>query len=48
MEALSIDALRGMLARVADQVDQEAESGDLSMSDGDSIRWETTRKPVVF
>ncbi len=48
MEALSIDCLKGMLAMVTEQIDQEAESGHLSMADGDCIKWTTTRTPVTF
>jgi hypothetical protein len=48
MESLSIDVLRGMLASVADRVDEEAESGKLVMADGDQIEWTTERTPVEF
>lgn len=48
MESLSIDVLRSMLAKVIEQVQGEAENGELSMQDGDVIRWQTTRKPITF
>lgn len=48
MESLSIDVLRGMLARVVERIEGEAESGRLAMADGDSIKWETVRTPVSF
>ena len=48
IELLSIDALSSILISVIEQFKQEAESGELSMSDGDFIKWETTRKAVEF
>lgn len=47
-ESLHIDALRGMLGQVAEQVEKGAESGHLAMDDGDCIKWETARKSVEF
>lgn len=48
MESLSIDVLRSMLVTVIEQVEQEAESGEISMQDGDFIKWSTVREPVNF
>ena len=48
MEALSIDVLRSMLLEVIENIEDEAESGELSMADGDFIKWETTREAVSF
>lgn len=48
MEALSIDVLRHMLAEMLNNVEASAESGHLSMADGDCIKWETVRTPVNF
>ena len=48
IEALSIDVLRGTLARVIQQVDEEVENGRLEMDDGDTVEWSTERKPVEF
>jgi hypothetical protein len=48
VECLSIDVLPSLLADVAKQVDNEAESGYLRMSDGDCIEWKTERKTVEF
>jgi hypothetical protein len=46
VESLHIDVLRSMLAQVSEQVEYGAESGSLSMDDGDSVKWTTTRTPV--
>ena len=48
MEALSIDALPAMISRAILQVQGEVENGELSMSDGDFIKWETKREEVKF
>lgn len=48
MESLSIDVLRGMLEQVINNVDNEVESGNLAMQDGDVITWDTKRTPVEF
>ncbi len=48
MESLSIDTLNGMLFSVIEQIEKEAESGELKMQDGDCIKWKTTRKAVEF
>ncbi len=48
MEALSIDCLRGMINNAVRQIEAEAENGSLVMNDGDTVRWTTTKKPVVF
>jgi hypothetical protein len=48
IESLSIDVLRGMLSGLIDQVEGGAISGELSMDDGDLIKWTTTYKPVEF
>ena len=48
MEALSVDVLRGLLEKVLMHVESETENGQLSASDGDSIKWSTTRKDITF
>ena len=48
LEALDIQVLRGMLNDVIEQVEREAESGVLEMSDGDRIEWETKRNNVTI
>ncbi len=48
MEALDIEVLPGMINSVIEQVTSGAESGVLSMSDGDCIKWKTKRKSVKF
>ncbi len=48
MESLSIDTLSAMLCSVMEQVEKEAENGELKMQDGDCIKWKTTRKAVEF
>ncbi len=48
LEVLHIDALRGMLIDLAEQVERGAEGGYLAMDDGDCIKWETTRTPINF
>ena len=48
MKALSIDVLPAMVSRVLVQVDSEIENGELSLSDGDFIKWETKREKVEF
>jgi hypothetical protein len=48
MESLDIATLSGMLSAVVREIDDGAESGMLSMLDGDCIKWSTERKPVEF
>ena len=46
MESLSIDVLKGMLTDVIEQVERGAISGELSMSDGDLIKWSSKFESV--
>jgi tRNA threonylcarbamoyladenosine modification (KEOPS) complex Pcc1 subunit len=48
VESLDIAILRGMLSSVLEQVEYGAETGNLQMTDGDSVSWQTTRKSVEF
>jgi hypothetical protein len=48
IESLDIAVLRGMLFNVIDQIEKEATSGELLMSDGDLIKWSTTHTAVEF
>jgi hypothetical protein len=48
VESLSIDALRGLLTSALEEIEAEAENGELSMSDGDLVKWTTVRKSVEF
>jgi len=48
VEALSIDALDGLLGNVIEQVNRESETGLLAMSDGDQVSWSTKRESVKF
>ena len=48
MESLDIATLGSMLNRVIQEVENEAETGELYIGDGDSISWKTTREHVTF
>ena len=48
VEALSIATLKGLLADVVSQIEREAETGTLLMTDGDSVKWVTKREDVEF
>ena len=48
VEALSIECLHTLLAKVIEQVREEYENGKLTADDGDTVEWETTREAVEF
>ncbi len=48
VEALSIDCLAGLVGKACQQVADEFENGELTASDGDVVRWNTTRTSVEF
>ena len=48
VEVLSVDVLKSMLAAAVDQIEREAESGMLRMSDGDEVSWSVIREDVEF
>ena len=48
IEALSIDVLDGLLSEMKTLINKEVENGKLTFNDGDSIKWNTTRKDVEF
>lgn len=48
VEGLSVDILRGMVAKAIEQIQSEFDYGELKADDGDSVRWNVERTPVVF
>lgn len=48
VEVLSLDAVRGQLAKVASEIDNEHIAGLLCAEDGDVAEWTTAIKPVEF
>ena len=48
LEALSIDTIKGLLAEVVIQIEKEAETGELKMNDGDSVKWTTNKENIEF
>ena len=48
LEALSIDTIKGLLTEVVIQIEKEAETGELKMNDGDSVKWTTNKENIEF
>lgn len=48
IEVLSIDVLDSLLSEMKTLINKEVENGKLTFNDGDSIKWNTTRKDVEF
>ncbi len=46
VNSLDIASARGLLLQMIDNIENEAESGSLYMSDGDKVEWNTSRKNV--
>lgn len=43
VEVLSVDSVRALLLKIAEQYDSEFRDGNLRADDGDEITWETIR-----
>lgn len=48
MEALSLDAARGLVFKAIDQVEKEFPNGELQADDGDFVSWNVEREPIEF
>lgn len=48
VEALSIDAVAGLVAQAVEQIDREMTIGQLEADDGDTVEWLTEFAPVTF
>lgn len=48
VEALSIDAVPGLISQAVEQIEREMTSGNLAADDGDVVDWGTVITPVEF
>lgn len=48
VEALSIDAVPGLVSQAVEQIQREMVPGELEADDGDAVLWKTSITPVEF